>query len=376
MPAADNRPVSAAEANVLFADLAELPVLVLAISGGPDSTALLVLAARWRARLKNGPKLVAVTIDHGLRPESAREAAAVGRLARKLGVAHRILRWTGRKPNSGLQAAARGVRYRLLAGVARQAGASHVLTAHTRDDQAETTLIRLTRGSGLAGLGAMARTSPVPTIGERGILLVRPLLDIPKARLLATLNTARIPFADDPSNQNPQFTRVRIRNLLSGLEQEGLSPARLSLLARRLARANDAIECAVDVAYADLLQVSAPAPLPLPLEFDAAGFRLLPEEVALRLLGRAIAAQGDEGPVELGKLESLHAALAAAGEMRFRRTLAGALVTVDGDRLTVERAPPRRPQAKRLQPLTKRKGGRGKVTGRQRNSGTRALSPR
>ena len=338
-----------------------------------------MLAARWRALLKSGPKLIAVTIDHGLRPESAREAKDVARLARKLRIPHRTLRWTGRKPVTGLQAAAREMRYGLLAQVAMQSAARHVLTAHTRDDQAETVLIRLIRGSGLAGLGAMSRISPLPAVisapvllaGERrggghfkrqGLLVVRPLLELSKARLLATLKAARIRFADDPSNQNTRFTRVRIRQLMPALAREGLDVPRLALLSRRLARANASIELAVDAAFSDLLQRRGSGPL----EFDAEGFHKLPEEVALRLLGRAVAQHGDEGPVELGKLESLHDALVTAPPERFRRTLAGALVTRDGDRLTVERAPPRRLQQKApLRPLTKRKGGGRKVARRR-----------
>ncbi len=121
---------------------------MLAVSGGPDSTALMVLAARWRQSLKVKPKLIAVTVDHGLRAESKREAAAVGRLARKLGLAHRTLRWTGAKPKTGLQQAARAARYRLLADAARKLSASHILTAHTLDDQAETVLIRMSAAAG------------------------------------------------------------------------------------------------------------------------------------------------------------------------------------------------------------------------------------
>ena len=109
------RPLSAAEAKALFSNLASAPALVLAVSGGPDSTALLFLAARWRASRKQGPKLLAVTVDHGLRQESAAEARAVARLAKKLGVPHRTLHWTGVKPKSGLQEKARAMRYRLLA---------------------------------------------------------------------------------------------------------------------------------------------------------------------------------------------------------------------------------------------------------------------
>src|SRR5690242_3833423 len=116
MPTKDDlAPIFAEEANVLFAGLQHSSGLLLAVSGGPDSTALMVLAARWRKKLSTKPKLVAVTIDHGLRPESKREAADVARLAKKLGIAHRTMRWTGRKPKTGLQEAARRARYELLA---------------------------------------------------------------------------------------------------------------------------------------------------------------------------------------------------------------------------------------------------------------------
>ena len=154
-------PVSATEAKTLFADLGSARALVLAVSGGPDSTALMVLAARWRAALKQGPRLVAVTVDHALRAGSAREARTVKSLARRLGILHRTMRWSGAKPETGLQEAARAARYRLLASAARAAGAAHILTAHTRDDQAETVLLRMAHGSGLTGLAAMARTTPL-----------------------------------------------------------------------------------------------------------------------------------------------------------------------------------------------------------------------
>jgi tRNA(Ile)-lysidine synthase len=335
----DAAPLTAAQARTLFADLTDQPVLMLAISGGPDSTALLVLAARWRKALKRGPKLIAVTVDHGLRPESAREANAVKRLARSLGVTHRILRWTGRKPATGLQQAARHARYRLLAAAARQAGCRHVLTAHTLDDQAETVLIRLARGSGVSGLAAMARETDI-----EGVTVVRLLLEVPKARLIATLRRAGIRYADDPTNYDPRFTRARLRGLMPAFAREGLTPHRLALLARRVRRAEAALEMAVDRAAAEL----APGPWSDrgPIDLPAERFAALPAEVALRLLGRAVARAGDEGPVELGKLEALAAGLAeTTGAARFRRTLAGALITLARDRLVIERAPPRRNRA-------------------------------
>ncbi|MBI3702993.1 MAG: tRNA lysidine(34) synthetase TilS [Rhizobiales bacterium] len=370
MSVVDASPVTASEAKSLFSDLKSFPALVLAVSGGPDSTALLLLAARWRDASRAPPKLIAVTVDHGLRKEAKLEAVAVARLARKLKVAHRTLQWRGKKPASGVPQAARAARYRLLSEAAKKSGAAHILTAHTLDDQAETVLIRMTRGSGITGLGAMQRISVIPGrersertrnpdlnttqvsgFRVRGLsaaprndqfFLVRPLLDIPKARLIATLKAADIPFADDPSNRDPRFTRARLRGLLPQLAQEGLDARRLALLARRLRRADAAIEAMVEQAM-DFLAMDAPAPHAL--AFEAGGFVVLPAEIALRLLGRAVGQVGDEGPVELAKLEALKDALdmaLKAGKGRYRRSLAGALVTLMDGKIAVERAPARR----------------------------------
>jgi tRNA(Ile)-lysidine synthase len=359
-------PVSAAEARTLFADLKSARALVLAVSGGPDSTALMVLLARWRAALKNGPRLFAVTVDHRLRPESAREARTVKQLARRLDIHHRTMRWIGDKPQTGLQEAARAVRYRLLAAAARSAGAGHILTAHTLDDQAETVVLRMARGSGLTGLAAMARVTPLtgPAGAARGsrraeasearaaaqreaagpLWLVRPLLDLPKARLIATLDAAGIPFCDDPSNVDPRFTRARLRGLMPVLAGEGLDARRLALLASRLRRAEATIELAVGVAAGAVSDATWTYGAPVLL--DAEKFIRLPHEVALRLLGRAIIYVAGESPVRLGRLEALYDLLAESnsqglGQQRFRRTLAGALITLTADRLTIERAPAR-----------------------------------
>jgi tRNA(Ile)-lysidine synthase len=345
VPTADAA-VADGEANALFRGLEDLPGLVLAVSGGPDSTALLLLAARWAKRLKRAPKLIAVTVDHGLRPEAAREAAVVKRLARRLGVPHRTLHWRGRKPRSGLQEAARHARYELLAEIATRARFAHILTAHTLDDQAETVLFRLARGSGLFGLTGMAPAAPLPLRGVREIFLVRPLLHIPKARLVATLAAERIAYAEDPSNRDPRFTRARLRTLMPALAREGLDARGLARLAARLRRAETTIQVAVQAARSAL----APQPWPQhgPIAFATAAFAGLPAEVGLRLLGAAVAHTGDEGPVELAKLESLYEALRQA-RSRLRRTLAGALITLSSDYLTVERAPARRRLAMRRQ---------------------------
>ena len=328
------------EATALFRGLENLRGLVLAVSGGSDSTALLVMAVGWAKQLKKRrPKLLAVTIDHGLRAESAREAAAVKRLARELGVPHRTLSWRGNKPKTGLQETARLARYVLLAQAALREGYEHVLTAHTLDDQAETVLFRLARGSGVTGLAGMAYASPLPAGRQGTIFLVRPLLHVAKSRLIATLKVAGVGHNDDPSNSDPRFTRARLRTVMPELAREGLDAPCLARLAKRMRRAEATIEFAVGAARAAL----APDPWRErgPIVFEAARFGDLPAEVGLRLLGRAIAHTGDEGPVELGKLEELYEALRQS-RSRLRRTLAGASITLARDRLIVERAPARR----------------------------------
>jgi tRNA(Ile)-lysidine synthase len=331
----ESTPLADAELPALFADLSERKRVLLAVSGGPDSTALLVLAARWRGK-RAAPELIAATIDHGLRREAKKEAAAVGKLAKKLGVSHRTLKWTGKKPASGLQAAARDARYRLLVGLARKIGADAIVTAHTRDDQAETVLHRLARGSGLAGLAGIRRKS------ERdGVALLRPFLDLPKTRLVATLYAAKIPFAEDPTNRDPRFLRTRMRALAPRLAAEGLDAARLAGVARRLGRADAAIEAAVQEARGRLSRGWSNGG---PIEFNAAELFALPAEVGIRLLGGAVRAAGGGARIELAKLEALYEELAAgaAANQRIKRSLGGAVAALEPTGVAVRRAPPRR----------------------------------
>jgi tRNA(Ile)-lysidine synthase len=355
MPEDDNSPISARHAKDLFADWKRAPALVLAVSGGPDSVALMWLAARWRRALSRGPRLVAVTVDHGLRAEAAREARDVKRLARALELEHRTMRWSSAKPGSGLPAAARTARYRLLAKAARESGATHILTAHTRDDQAETLLMRMFRGSGIAGLAAMARETE-----REGVRLARPLLNVSKSQLVATLKKAKVAFADDPTNRDLNFTRPRIRAVMPMLAAEGGDARNLARLASRLGRANGAIEVLVDGAdrYLALRDRQAASlrgktvtcfETPGGKTFDAQAFAALPEEIRLRLLLRAIDRFGHEGPAELGKVEALLSALDRAlptsrrgRRGRLKQTLAGALISLTDERISIAPAPPRR----------------------------------
>jgi tRNA(Ile)-lysidine synthase len=268
-------------------------------------------------------------------------------------VPHRSLRWSGAKPHTGVPAAAREARYRLLAKAARAAGATHVLTAHTRDDQAETLLMRMLRGSGIAGLSAMARQT------ERdGVQLARPFLNVSKARLVATLKKAKVDFTDDPTNRDMNFTRPRIRALMPRLAAEGGDARNLARLASRLARANAAVEVLVDGAERYLAlrdrDTAGPKPTHNAKTFDAQVFAAMAEEVRLRLLLRAIDRVGHEGPAELGKVEALLSALdrafagkapRAKGRPQLKQTLAGALVSLIDGRIQIEPAPPRRRRA-------------------------------
>jgi len=330
-------PPSDAEARARLAPLlAEFggSGLVLAVSGGPDSVALM----RYCAPLahETGAAVTVATIDHGLRPGSAEEAQAVAGWAAACGLPHAIRAWTGPKPERGLQDAAREARYALLAEIARDRGAGVVLTAHHQDDQAETVLMRLCAGSGPAGLAGMRARSR-----RDGLVLARPFLDLPKARLVAACAARGWPSLDDPSNRTERFARARLRRVAPLLAAEGLDPARLARLARRAARADDALEHAAAAAYARALIAQDPP------TFDAGALLAEPEEIALRILARALrCVGGGVGHERLSRLEALWARLAPAlaAQRPFRATLAGALVEAVGARVRIAPEPPRRPR--------------------------------
>lgn len=306
--------------------------VLLAVSGGADSTALLVLAAEWAKT--RGTKLVAATIDHGLRPSSAAEAKKVAALARTLGVPHRILVWKGEKPQTGIEEAARAARYRLLEEAARKARATHLATAHTRDDQAETLLMRLAAGSGPAGLAGMR------VVKRRGdVLHVRPFLDVPKVRLVASLNQRKISWLKDETNTDRRFARPRLRAAREVLEAEGLTAERLSVLARRMGRMADAVDSVAAAAWAEAAHREKDKTV-----LDGAVMLALPEEIALRLLVRAVGGHADQEPDRLSRSEALFAGVLEALRegKKLGRTLAGAKISVRAGEVEVTAAPPRR----------------------------------
>ncbi|MGO4523855.1 tRNA lysidine(34) synthetase TilS [Microvirga sp. 2MCAF35] len=319
----------------LFASLNHASGIIAAVSGGPDSMALMQLLARWHATGSRPPVLVA-TIDHGLRAEAAEEAAFVAREADALGLPHRVLAWTGDKPRTGIQEAARAARYRLLADHAQAAGTSHLVTAHTLDDQAETIMMRLARGSGLSGLAGMRGE-----MERHGIVHVRPFLGWPKARLLDLCRSQGWRFVEDPSNTNTLYARVRWRGLMPLLATEGLDAERLARFAERAARADEAL----DRKAREALDRAEPSNAGDSLSFQAGILASEPFEIALRVLAQALGRAGLA--LENSRLNRLEACTErlreaiGAGEA-LRLTIAGALVRLDrSGRVSIGAEPPR-----------------------------------
>lgn len=310
--------------------------VLIAVSGGPDSLALLMAAAAW-SRERPAARVFAATVDHGLRPGSAREAVFCARIASKLHVPHVTLAWEGMKPRAGVQAAARKARYRLLAEEARLRDAHFIATAHHADDQAETVLMRLAAGSGVSGLRGMRKMSALDDL-----TLVRPFLGMPKAILEAVCREAGVTPVDDPSNADPRFGRARIRTLLPQLADEGLTVERLNRLARRAASADDALDCMAKARLSALTEARTDCVT----RIDGLGLAAEPAEIRLRVLARALAeAAPRSGLVKLESLEALETELhdAIVSGRRLRRTLAGGMVTLKSDgKLILGPAPPRR----------------------------------
>jgi tRNA(Ile)-lysidine synthase len=310
-----------------FAPFEAQPHLAVAVSGGSDSMALALLAADW-AHARGG-RVTALTVDHGLRADAAAEARQVGSWCTARGIAHETLRWDGPVPGTGIQAAARAARYNLLEAWCGAHDVLHLLVAHQREDQAETLLMRLTRASGVDGLGGMA------ALVERSAMRVlRPLLALPRARLQATLRAAAQDWIEDPSNRNPVYLRARLRIQLESPAGRGVSAERLADLAAQFGRARAALE----IERARLLARS--------FILHPAGFAWLngatllaaPEEVALRALAAVITTvSGAEYPPRSERLERLFRLLPQG--LASGRTLGGCLILPRRGRILICREP-------------------------------------
>jgi tRNA(Ile)-lysidine synthase len=283
-------PAAAIDAEAFAAAMAAFepfepePLLAVAVSGGPDSMALTLLADGW-ARARRG-RVVAFTVDHGLRSDSGTEARTVAAWMAGRGVAHRILAWErtgGGAGETGLQAAAREARYRLLEQACGAQDILHLLLAHTRDDQAETLLLRLSRGSGPDGLAAM------PACRElRHVRLLRPLLGFAKADLLATCRAHGQDWVEDPSNALPRYARGRLRAATDALAREGLGSASLALSASRAG----GLRAYVDGEVAAFLAAAAVIRPEGYIALDAGLLEAAPPEIAARGLARCLTVIG------------------------------------------------------------------------------------
>lgn len=250
------------------------PHLAIAVSGGADSMALCLLAHEWA--VARGGCVSALTVDHGLRSGSRAEAVRVGRWLTERGIEHHVLPWIGEKPSAGIQAAARSARYRLMSRWCAERGILHVLLGHHERDQAETVLMRQSRGSGvsgLAGMGAVVETAAVR--------LVRPVLKTPPSRLRALLTAVGQSWIEDPSNTDPAHTRSRVRAALPRLaESEDAVPMVIETSAR-MAHARMALEAAASTLLARCCHLFADGYA----RFHAPTMASAPIEVSTRALG-------------------------------------------------------------------------------------------
>ena len=232
---------------------------------------------------------VVLTVDHGLRRESARDAKRVAAWAKSAGLKAAVLRWQGAKPKSGIEAAARDARYRLMGAWLKKSGIDTLLVGHTRDDQAETFLLRLARGSGLDGLCAMQPHAPWPLAGFETLSLRRPLLDFGRDELRAWLRAQGHAWLEDPMNDDASFDRVKMRRALSVLEEAGISAARIAAAAAHMARARAALEVVTEAVLARASRRTASG-----FAIDPAALTAAPREVGLRALAALLMAVGGQ----------------------------------------------------------------------------------
>ncbi|HEX4303055.1 MAG TPA: tRNA lysidine(34) synthetase TilS [Rhizomicrobium sp.] len=278
----------------------------VAVSGGGDSIALMHLLARWAKQTRRAPPLV-VTVDHGLHPDARRDAARVMRWAKAAKLLAHTLRWTGPHPKSDIEAAAREARYRLIGNWAGKHGIAALYVGHTRDDQAETFLLRLARGSGLDGLAAMRAHAPYPLPGFASLPVIRPLLAFDRDALRAHLTEHGHAWLEDPMNGEDRFARVRLRKLIPALEAAGVSRARIAGAAAHLARAREALDVVTDAVLARAARVHDGA-----IHIDPRALAAAPREIGLRALAQLLMrVSGQAYRPRFERLERLYDRLAA-----------------------------------------------------------------
>ncbi|HEY8575654.1 MAG TPA: tRNA lysidine(34) synthetase TilS [Devosia sp.] len=320
------------ELAALFDQVAGSRVIALAVSGGADSLGLMLLAQRWAAGLALPPRLIVYSVDHGLRPEAAAEVAMVVDLAARLGLPARALHWTGEKPSHGIQEAARLARYGLLGAAMAEDAAEVLLTAHHRQDQAETVLMRLAHGSGLEGLKGMTSFAEV-----QGVRVHRPLLGVEPSALRDLVLAAGLQPAEDPTNTDTHYERVRWRQAMPALATLGLDAAALSQFAERAAEADAAIRQMADGCFAEIVRLDGFGAA----RIDLTPFTGLSPAISTRLLGRVLnIVGGRQKPRALGQVERLRQSI-TRGELLKSTTVLGCVVRIKDGAIAVAREPGR-----------------------------------
>lgn len=281
------------------------PTLAVAVSGGADSMALLLLTHAWAQ--KNNGKAIALTVDHGLRPEAKLEAEKVAQWCSARGIEHHTLTWKPPSPETTLQQEARDARYALLTKWCKAHGVKDLLTAHHRGDQAETLFFRLARGSTIRGLACMQNISEL-----NGIRLVRPLLSFGKKELIEYLQQQKQEWIEDPSNQNMRYTRNSIRAQLQSLPDADDIEMRAANVASAFGRIRAKLDAKTAAAFHSTVILDRDS-----ATIDATSFTNLPPEIALLMLAELIQKlTGDDHPPRTEKLERLYGWLKTPDHMR------------------------------------------------------------
>jgi tRNA(Ile)-lysidine synthase len=252
------------------------------VSGGSDSLALMLLLRDWAERRRLPPPIV-LCVNHGLRATSADETRKVLGWAKKARLKAHALAHKGKPPKADIEANAREVRYRLIGEWAKKNALPAIYVAHTGDDQAETFLLRLGRGSGVDGLSAMRPLSLYPLTDFPDLLLARPLLGMARASLREMLRRRGQGWIEDPMNVDPRFARARIRKAWPELEALGLSKERIADAAAHLARAREALDTVCDAVLARACRIQDETAV-----IDAAALAGAPRELGLRTLARVL----------------------------------------------------------------------------------------
>ncbi len=334
------------DSEAIFAPLNTFRRIGLAVSGGSDSLALMLLAADYARRNNAHDRFVVYSVDHGLRPEAADEVGFVLAMAAQYGLVARGLRWEGEKPSTGIQQAARAARYRLIGVAMAQDGVEILVTAHHLGDQAETVLMRLAHGSGVEGLRGMDYFAEVDSV-----MLVRPLLGIERAQLARVVAAAGLASAADPSNIDATYERVRWRQMMPPLAAMGLDARRLARFAERMRDADEALEEMAATIAVDHDEMTGGR------RISREALRRAPRAVAIRALGNVLRIVGAGAKAhDLAPVEALVDRLRSDPALK-RTSLHACLICSDGEPVVVAPEPGRvakpRPDGKALRTVTR-----------------------